>query len=83
MDLFSVGYDLDKPGQDYHKLIAELQRLGAKRALESQWMLRSDMTCAGVRDHLQKFMDANDRLLVVKVATWASRRAMININEVR
>jgi hypothetical protein len=79
-NLFSIGYDLDKPGQDYHKLIVELKNLGAKRALMSQWMLDTDSTAKELRDHLAKFMDPNDRLLVIDVATWSGRRAMFDIN---
>lgn len=79
-----VSYDLDKPGQDYHPLIARLRELGAERVLYSEWLLRSESGCAEVRDDLKRFIDGSDRLLVMALtgeAAWTS--VMVTANEVK
>jgi CRISPR-associated endonuclease Cas2 len=65
MHLHVVSYDLDKPGQNYPAIIKRLEQLGAKRIQFSQWMLKSTMTAAELRDDLARFIDATDMLLVV------------------
>jgi len=70
-----VSYDLDKPGQNYHPLISELERLGGIKILYSEWIVRSQMTAVQLRDHLRAFIDGNDMLLVVALtgeAAWTS-----------
>lgn len=67
MKLHLVSYDLHTPGQNYPAIVTRLQLLGAKRVLYSQWMLRSHMDSAQLRDDLRRYIDANDRLLVVEV----------------
>ena len=84
--LYIISYDLIAPGQDYEPLWAELNRLGAKRVLQSQWAVRRTNTNPiALRDHLKRFIDANDRLLVTAPRGqdgWASWRAMFDINDV-
>lgn len=46
MALYIVSYDLNKPEQDYPKLISELKRLGAIKILYSEWLLKIDETAA-------------------------------------
>jgi hypothetical protein len=74
MALYWIGYDLDKPGQDYTDLIRRLKELGAKRILKSDWLLAHNKTTpAAIRDDLGRFIDANDRILVSeqkKNAAW-------------
>lgn len=70
-------------GQDYHKLIVELKRLAAKRVLQSQWVLYSDLSCSALRDDLKCFLDTNDRLVVIEVSTWATTNAMFSIRELK
>ena len=72
MKTFLISYDLDKPGQNYQKLIAELERLGGFRVLFSQWAVQLSNPVVQVRDHLLQFIDSNDRLLVMEVGNWAS-----------
>jgi hypothetical protein len=83
MDLFSVSYDLLKPGKDYSALINRLKLHGARRVLLSQWMLKSNMTAAQLRDDLKMFIDSNDRLLVINVnngtMAWNNLEADIKI----
>ena len=81
--LYIVSYDLRKPGQDYSGLTEELERLGGKKVLLSQWAMRRTNTSAkALREHFQKFIDDNDRLLVTQVDDWSSWNALISINDV-
>jgi len=65
MALYWVGYDLDKPGQDYSDLIRRLQELGARKILKSDWLLGHNSTSAEqIRSDLSRFLDANDRIMV-------------------
>lgn len=80
MDLFSVSYDLLKPGKDYNSLYARLGTHGAKRVLYSQWMLKSNLTAAQLRDDLKMFIDSNDRLLVIDVTTGAMAWTTLEAN---
>lgn len=66
MALVYVSYDLDKPGQNYQDLWDELESLGAKRVQDSVWVLRSDDTAEALFNILQRHIDKNDRLLVIK-----------------
>ena len=73
MNKLLISYDLDKPGQEYHQLIMELKRLGAVKVLYSEWLFKTTSSAAEVRDHLKRFTDANDMLLVVSLtgeAAW-------------
>lgn len=73
MKPYLVSYDLNRPGQEYPDLINALTRLGAVKVLYSEWALKTDLTAIQLRDHLQKFVDGNDSLLVVGLtgeAAW-------------
>jgi hypothetical protein len=84
MGVFLISYDLDKPGQDYHRLITELERLGAVKVLYSEWLFKSTSSAVQIRDYLQGFVDANDMLLIVAltgVAAWT--KLMVNNEAVK
>lgn len=69
-----IGYDLDKPGQNYEKLSERIKGLGAWwHNLDSTWFVKTNKTAVQVRDHLQGVLDENDKLLVVAVTgdAWA------------
>jgi hypothetical protein len=72
--LYWIGYDLDKPGQNYDQLIARLRNLSALRILKSDWLLgHNSTTTAQIRDDLARFIDSNDRLFVSQLrhqANW-------------
>ena len=70
--LFGVSYDLRKPGQDYSSLTTALKNLGAKKILQSHWVLRSVRSAEDLREHLKAFIDSNDRLFVDQISDWAS-----------
>jgi hypothetical protein len=77
MALYWVGYDLDKPGQDYSDLIRRLQQLGAKRILKSDWLLPSTSTAMQIYDDLAPYLDANDRILVSEQKNHAAWRNLL------
>jgi hypothetical protein len=75
MSTYLVGYDLDKPGQKYKNLEEEIKALGAWwHHLDSTWLVVSELSTTQVRDRLQQHIDANDKLIVVRVtgteAAW-------------
>ncbi|MFC0320236.1 SinR family protein [Olivibacter oleidegradans] len=63
---YLIGYDLNKSGQDYETLIAEIKKLGIWwHCLDSTWIVKSSSTAKNIRDHLKMFIDGNDEVLVV------------------
>jgi hypothetical protein len=84
MALYLISYDLiGKKFDQYEDLIRELERLGAKRILLSQWVWRGTNPSAETRDHLRKFMHANDRIVVCELTGgWAAFNALIDINQI-
>lgn len=81
MNKYLVSYDLDKPGQDYSKLISELERLGGIRILYSEWILRNDASAEALRNHLRAFIDSNDMLLVVALTGEAAWTGLMVSND--
>ena len=75
MGTLLIGYDLDKPDQDYKELIEAIKGLGAWwHHLDSTWLVKSDLTAVEARDSLRKHIGASDELLVISVtgrqAAW-------------
>ena len=81
MALYFVEYELRKK-RDYPRLTEELESLGAVRVLNSYWCLnRESITAEVLRDHLRKFIDSDDALMVTEVTDWASVGTLSNPNE--
>lgn len=85
MNVFLVTYDLLKQGQDYTTLIARLQQYKSLRILLSTWLVRSNADAAAVRDDLGRYIDSNDRLMVVALTgeaawrnAWPSHQAIMD-----
>jgi hypothetical protein len=81
--LYLISYDLlnHSKEEEYKELFDELQRLGAKRVLLSQWLWRGSNTSGQIRDHLMQFVHTTDRILVVEVPTnWAGNNLLFNPN---
>ena len=75
-----IGYDLNRPGQDYPNLFDGIKRLGAWwHHLDSTWLVQTDLTPVQVRDELKALIDAGDELLVIDVTGRA--RAWRGFNE--
>lgn len=73
MALYMVGYDLDKPGQDYSDLIAAIKTYGTWwHHLDSTWLIVTDDSALQIRDHLKQYLDSNDKLLVAVIGAPAA-----------
>lgn len=69
-----VGYDLNQPGQEYEDLMDAIKGYGAWwHHLDSTWFIQTDDSPSEVRQHLQKFIDKGDELLVIRVVrNWSA-----------
>lgn len=75
MASYMIGYDLNRPGQDYKDLIEEIKKVGSDwwHCLDSTWIVKTDKTATQIRDRLKPHIDRNDELLVAKLtgeAAW-------------
>lgn len=66
-----ISYDVLR-GNDYTRLYDELERLGGCRVLFSTWLVRGDSEPKALADHLEAFINADDRLIVAEcpVIAW-------------
>lgn len=69
MAVYLISYDLLNKATfgEYEELIGELERLGARKVLFSEWMLRSNNTAMEITNHLRKFIHGYDRIMVIAV----------------
>lgn len=82
MALYFVNYDLRKQ-RNYQDLYVALTGIGAKRVLESVWVLtHNNSSCTVIRDHLRQHIDADDGLVVSQVSDWASYKPLSAIPNV-
>ncbi|SIS86869.1 CRISPR-associated endonuclease Cas2 [Paracoccus saliphilus] len=66
MPLYVISYDLRAPNKDYQPLWDEMDRLGGHKPLQSVYFLNVNTAkAATLREHLAKFIDDNDQLIVV------------------
>jgi len=74
MPAYVVTYDLNRPGQKYAALIAELRRLNSCYTQKSMWLVEVNQTPIQLRNALDTYLDQNDRLWVSQIfkGTWAS-----------
>jgi CRISPR/Cas system-associated endoribonuclease Cas2 len=80
-----IAYDLLKPNytpDDYKKLYAELDSIGAKRIQDSVWAVRTDADAFDVFDRLQRYIYRTDRLLVIRVNGFRSRGAINKLSRI-
>ncbi|HEF4758047.1 TPA: hypothetical protein SAN82_000431 [Pseudomonas putida] len=69
MATFLIGYDLNRPVQNYSNLIEAIKKIGAWwHHLDSTWIVKSESSTSAIRDYLRPHIDANDELLVVKLS---------------
>lgn len=75
MSMALVSYDLHGD-KDYEELFEAIKALGNNwcRALESLWLLVTDLTPEEIRNQLVVHMDGDDELFIIDVTsdTWAS-----------
>ena len=75
MATYMIGYDLNRPLQDYAELIDAIKTYGTWwHQLDSTWLVVTEDTAVQIRDKLAPYLDANDELLVAKVSAPAAWR---------
>ncbi|MFC7240534.1 hypothetical protein ACFQS4_20430 [Saliphagus sp. GCM10025317] len=75
MSVYSINYDLHRPGQEYDELYEAIKDLGAWwHCLESVWLVDTSSSATDIRDELKQYLDSNDEILVIRLSgSWASR----------
>ena len=64
MALYLVSYDLNKPEDNYPELVEYLTLIGARKVLESEWLVRSGATRDAVYNGVKANLGNGDGLLV-------------------
>lgn len=82
---FIISYDLCSPNRDYKQLYSAIKSYGTwGRLTESTWAVVADSTVVQIRNFLMRFIDNDDRLIVIKggkEAAWV--RTIANSNWVQ
>lgn len=79
---FIVSYDLCQPGRKYDELYAVLKSFhNWGRLTESTWAVVSQSTAVEIRDLLMRYIDDNDRLIVIKGGKSAAWNRMLAKNQ--
>lgn len=78
--LYSINYDLKKPGRDYSGLYEAIKSCGAWwHHLDSTWLVDTSLSAEGICTKLKPHIDANDNVLVIGVTKdyqgWLSKEA--------
>lgn len=76
MNKFLVTYDFvgtDETSADYERLIEKIKSYSRWGKIQkSVWLIGSTDSATAVRDALWRYMDANDRLFVIRVTGTAA-----------
>lgn len=79
---FIVSYDLCQPNRDYNELYAALKRFpNWGKLTESTWAVVSNATVVEIRDYLMRYIDSDDRLIVVKGGQSAAWNRLMAKNQ--
>lgn len=82
MHCYIVSYDLCQPERNYASLYEALKAFpNWGKLTESTWAIISDNSCAEIRDYLMKFMDSNDRIIVIRSGQHAAWNQIIANNQ--
>lgn len=76
---YIVIYDLRAPGRNYESLYQAIKNYGTwGKISESAWAIVSSKNSVEIRNDLMKYLDRNDRLMIVKSgqdAAWVNAMA--------
>ena len=73
MAVYFIGYDLNRPGQDYTNLENAIKEFATWwHHLDSTWLVSTNWLAEQIRDDLRQHIDANDKLLVAKLSGEAA-----------
>ena len=75
---FVVTYDIVGKENDA-KLLADIRAKGGIHVQKSVWYLNGTYTCSGLRDHFKTLVGDDDRLLVVRITDWSTRKPISQI----
>lgn len=84
MSIYLITYDLRTPGKDYNDLWDALKRLGAKRALESVWLVKREWGGSSgnpIDPLLSGHLDSNDRMIVTLFDEWSMRNTLVKVSD--
>ena len=78
--IYSINYDLNKPGQNYEELYKAIKSLGAWwHHLDSTWLVDTNLSANEIWAQLKPHTDKNDNVLVVGLtrdyAGWLPQKA--------
>jgi len=76
---YLIGYDLNRPGQNYPELFDAIKSFGAWwHHLDSTWIVKSNSTAMAICKSLMQHIDQGDELLVVGLT---GESAWVGFNE--
>ena len=79
---YLISYDLCQPGRNYENLYEALRRFSKwARLTESFWAVVSTATSTEIRDYLLRYIDDNDRIIVIQSGRNAAWNHVIASNE--
>ena len=82
MTCYIISYDLCAPGRNYEQLYAAIRSYEKWAHInESMWAVVTNNSAVAIRDNLTQFLDANDRLFVIKSGIEAAWRNSLCKNE--
>ena len=76
MSAYIIGYDLDKPGQNYPAIenaIIDISNKNYWHCLDSTWIIISNLNASAIVTNLNSHLDSNDKLFVSELtrdAAW-------------
>lgn len=64
-----IGYDLNKPGQDYSELISAIKKYSDWwHYLDSTWIVKTNLSVVEVLDGLRRYLDKGDEMLAIDIS---------------
>lgn len=80
---YFLSYDLIDE-KNYQKIYDELSSFKAVRILKSVWCFKyEEGSASDLKDHFKKFIDKDDRLIIIESVDWASVRLEASPNTVK
>lgn len=79
---FIILYDLRAPGRNYSELQTAIKSFGTwGKITESAWAIVTDNSSVEIRDYLSRYIDSNDRIMVIRSGEDAAWRKVIADSE--
>ena len=67
--IYSISYDLRRPGRNYEELYAVLNQYENYHALESTWFVKSEETADTICEKVRQKMDNTDSVIVTEIVS--------------